>query len=94
MLEDDADRLEELRALGEQVTYAGNLIWAIFDRAFYEAQGGDVGVESSQPMVTVRDVDVVGIAHGDTITRNGANYSVVGIHPDGTGMTEIVLEVV
>ena len=50
-------------------------------------------VEDSAPAITVADTDIVGIKHGDTLTHvdTATVYSVIGIQPDGTGMTLVVL---
>lgn len=50
-------------------------------------------VESSAPAVTVADSDIVGIIHGDTLTEVSTDtvYNVMGIQPDGTGVTLIIL---
>ncbi len=72
---------------------SGLTIKGIFDDAFEAAaQDGDA-VESSQPQVKVKDTDVTGIIHGDTLTRvsDSVVYNVTGIHPDGTGMTVVLL---
>jgi hypothetical protein len=50
-------------------------------------------VESSAPAITAADSDIVGIAHGDTLTEVSTSiiYNVIGIQPDGTGITLVVL---
>jgi hypothetical protein len=69
----------------------GTEVTVIFDAAFSEASPMGVGIESSRPMITARSCDVEDLAHGDTISIRDTNYSVVGIQPDGTGMTQIIL---
>ncbi len=50
-------------------------------------------VESSAPAITVNDSDITGIIHGDTFTRDSDStvYNVIGIQPDGTGVTVVIL---
>lgn len=50
-------------------------------------------VESAAPAVTAADSDIVGIRHGDTLTEVSTSivYNVVGIQPDGTGITLVIL---
>jgi hypothetical protein len=43
--------------------------------------------------VTVESSKVTGVAHGDTMTIDGTTYNIVAIKPDGTGVTDLVLEV-
>ena len=66
-------------------------ITVIFRNEFYLEDSG-VGVETTQPVITVQTSKVPGIAHGDVIAISGINYNVIGIRPDGTGISEIALE--
>jgi len=66
-------------------------ITVIFRNEFYLEDAG-VGVETTQPVITVETSKVPGIAHGDVIAISGINYNVIGIRPDGTGISEIALE--
>jgi hypothetical protein len=71
---------------GEVVSFA-----VIFDNG-YSAQLGAGLMEASQPQAVARSVDVVDLAHRCAITIAGADYRVVEIQPDGTGMTTLLLE--
>jgi hypothetical protein len=73
------------------VTYLGNTIQGIFDDEFSSAVQGEMGVESTVPQVLLRTSDVPNVAHGETMTINSVVYQVIGIQPDGTGMTLILL---
>lgn len=77
---------------GTAATYSGSTVNGIFDNEFFEADGGTVGVESAQPLFTCQTDDVSGIAHGDSITISGTAYTVRGVQPDGTGVTQLILE--
>ncbi len=50
-------------------------------------------VETTAPAITVADVDIPGVLHGDIFTRveDSTVYNVTGIQPDGTGATVLVL---
>lgn len=74
-------------------TLNGKSIKGIYDAAYYQVIGIDGGVESSQPAVICIDADVVGVKHEDVAIIDGNTFYVVGIKPDGTGMTELALEV-
>jgi hypothetical protein len=50
-------------------------------------------VESTEPTLLARTADVSGLAHGDSLTISSTSYTVRGIQPDGTGMTQIMLGV-
>lgn len=77
---------------------------ALLDNEFFAASLGlQVDIEGSRPRIIYRSADLVaagGAAHGDSLTvlscphlpaLQGA-YKVREIHPDGTGMTELVIE--
>lgn len=64
----------------------------IFDNNFMEIEDDIAGVESSIPMLTCRTSDVSSAAHGDTIINGAITYNIVGVHPDGTGVTILMLE--
>ena len=67
-------------------------ITVIFRHDYYLEDVGNVGVETQQAVITVQTSKVPGIAHGDLIEIDSTNYNVVGVRPDGTGISEIVLE--
>ena len=46
-------------------------ITVIFRNEFYLEDGGTVGVETTQPVITVQTSKVPGIAHGDVIAISG-----------------------
>lgn len=49
-------------------------------------------IESKKPTFDCATADVVGVAHGGTVTVGSDTYKVRGIQPDGTGMTKLILE--
>jgi len=62
----------------------------IFDKAYLSALSQ---LESSGPMALARDADIstAQIAQGSQGTIAGAAYEVVGLQPDGTGLTLLQL---
>ena len=71
---------------------SASAITVIFRHDYYLEDVGNVGVETQQAVITVQTSKVPGIAHGDLIEIESTNYNVVGVRPDGTGISEIVLE--
>ena len=67
-------------------------ITVIFRHDYYLEDVGNVGVQTQQAVITVQTSKVPSIAHGDLIEIDSTNYNVVGVRPDGTGISEIVLE--
>jgi len=94
MLRSDADQLEMLKSLGEQVEYDGETVWGIFDSAYFEL-GFERPVESKELRLTVRSSDVTGVTHGKEVVRTvsgtDTTYTVENVQPDGEGMTVLVL---
>lgn len=73
----------------------------IFDSPYQGVSPQTNEIESYSPAATAQSSDVVAnsIAHGTAITITGTpggeydgSYSVIGIEPDGQGMTKLILE--
>ena len=94
-VESAADRLALLDSdeYGVAATYSGSTVYGIFDNDYFDgiADAG-VPVESAQPRFLCRTADVSSVAHDETILISGVTYTIVGIEPDGTGMTNLILE--
>ncbi len=69
----------------------GTEIIAIFDAAFSMNSPMGMNIENSKPTATVKSSDIPALAHGDTMEIRGTIYMVVGIEPDGTGVTTVIL---
>ncbi|GJQ59783.1 MAG: hypothetical protein D8M57_13215 [Candidatus Scalindua sp. AMX11] len=87
----DLDTFLDSDEFAVDITYNSGTIQGIFDNAFLEDQQDDVDIETLQPQVTVKTSDVSGLAHGDTMTIDSVVYNVIGIQPDGTGLTNVLL---
>lgn len=71
------------RALGEDVTYNGETVRAVFGSEFAAVQSGDVRLSSRRPEIMVRldDLPANPVA-GDKVVVRGVEYSVATIRPD------------
>jgi len=72
---------------GVTATVGGVAVPAIFDAPYADA----LGVAGTSPVLTI-DSSSVTPAYGAAVSVAGASYTVAEIHPDGTGMTRLVLE--
>ena len=65
----------------------------VFDND-YEAvnAGGSMGFAITRPRFYCRSADVLGVEDGDTLEIDSVDYKIVVVMPDGTGMTEMMLE--
>ena len=54
--------------------------------------GGEVDVESSQPVFYSKASNLSSASHGDSMVINSVTYKIINIRPDETGMIEVVLE--
>ena len=72
---------------------ASTAVTVIFDNA-YEAVdvGGGSTFAVTQPRVTARTSDVATATEGATLAIDGVTYTVRVVMPDGTGITEMMLE--
>lgn len=91
-----ADLATFLADFGVSATYthaggAGATISVLFDNAYIQANLGGVEVESLGPAATCKSSDVSNAVHGDTLTISGTTYNIIGIHPDGSGITVLIL---
>ena len=66
---------------------SGSSINVIFNKEYFEIPGGEVGVESSQPVMYCRSSDVTNVEQGDTIQVDSVTYNIVKVEPDNTGVT-------
>lgn len=92
--EDLTPFFDTVNGFAETVTYQGSSqIDVIFDDAFVNVGVGQLGgVESRKPACLAREADVPNVAHGHTVKRGAVTYHVIGVEPDGTGVTLLVLE--
>lgn len=90
----DADLLAmlNLNHFAVSATYGITEVQGIFDQDYYAIVDGEGVAESSQPAFSCRTADLPDIVHGETLTINSLVYTIVGVKPDGTGMTAIALE--
>ncbi len=64
----------------------------IFNNEYVLIDEGDVGVNSTLPVITCRTTDVSSVAIDDSFVISAVTYKAKIIRPDGTGVTEIQLE--
>ncbi len=88
MLETDSDRLAIVSSLGERILVDDKEVWGIFENVYLEL---DIDVDSSTPMVQVRDIDIPNVDRGSIVDRSGLRYTVVQVQPDGEGMSVLRL---
>ena len=101
-VETDVFRSTMLADFGQTITFkpqfgASTTFTAIFDaQHMFEEVGGSVAFSVQQPRLTCRASDVNEIGEGDkvTLTVEGVlkEYKIRAKMPDGTGITELMLE--
>jgi hypothetical protein len=64
-----------------------------FDRAWYDAAVGETVLDTTQPRFTCKQSDLAGISREMAVTINGEAFSVVEIHPEGTGLATVLLAI-
>lgn len=73
------------------ITYNSTSIVGIFDDAYKGINLATGEIESTDPQVIIKASDISGIEHGATLIINSTTYYVTGIHPDGAGLTTLML---
>lgn len=71
-------------------TFGGAQVPVIFDNSYAQAMAGMV--EASMPSCQAATADVAALVQGSTLTINAMSYRVTEVHPDGTGLTTLLLE--
>ena len=70
------------------MTHAGGTVVGIFDNVYSE----DLSVAASLPMFECRTSDVSALAVGTAVTVNSTSYTIANKKPDGSGVTQLILE--
>lgn len=96
MIEDDLDVFIDDFSEDEEIVFtwpAGSKkCKGIFDNGFVDAAIGETSLTTTQPRLTCKAADVVGIVPREAMTSvRGENYSVVEVQPDGTGFAIVHL---
>lgn len=76
------------------VTQAGSIrrFSGIFDDPYLDAQVGEYAMDSSEPRVTAKEADMIGIRRGAICIVAGKSWAVLDApKPDGTGMAVLKL---
>lgn len=76
---------------GTAAVYSGSgaTINGVLDAEYLEPMGR---VQASTPVFACATADVASATHGQTLTIGATVYKIVGVEPDGTGMTVLRLE--
>lgn len=91
MFAEDFSNYTSTADFGTAATYNGSTsVNGIFDNGFLAVQGA-TDVEGSAPSFLFADADIPAVAQGGTLLVGAVTYSVIGVHPDGTGMTMLAL---
>ena len=91
--EDLTEFLDTTYGFAVTATYNGSTsVNGIFDAEYFEPDAGFAGIQSSQPVFLCRTVDVASASQQQTLVVASVTYKIVGIEPDGMGMTMLRLE--
>lgn len=75
------------------VKHPGGEFVANFDNEYYEAQlGGGPGVETVQPVLSARTIDVQDLIKDTPLDVGDEQYRLKAHQPDGTGMSRVLLK--
>lgn len=102
------DLLIMLSDFGVNVTFTPDggsptTVKVIMDQEYYEVPGDTVGINSTQPVLYGRAIDIKTAAYGDqfdvpaitdlngNVIKNAASYKATSVQPDNQGMVAIAL---
>lgn len=77
---------------GEAATLGGQAVRGIFDNAHEAAAVGALGMAATQPAFTMPTASVPATPVGAALVVRGTTYTVVEHRPDGTGVSDLLLE--
>lgn len=81
-----------LADFGVSATYNGTThITGIFETDYRALDEDGMEIRLSGPIFYARTTDVPSDAQGKILTINTTDYNIVGVQPDGTGMTLLTL---
>lgn len=81
-----------LADFGVSATYNGTTqITGIFETDYRALDEDGMEIRLSGPIFYARTADVPADAQGKVLAVAGVNYTIVGVQPDGTGMTLLTL---
>lgn len=82
---------DNVQGFAVDAVYNGTTIQVIFDKAWFQDTPGSAGITATQPMALAIESDVPSAAPGDTLVISSVTYTVTEVHPDGTGLTMLLL---
>lgn len=68
----------------------GALVPGIFDAAYAD----ELGIAGTGPVLRINTADAPSVAQGSTVEIGADSYTVINPEPDGTGMTQLRLQLV
>lgn len=86
---DDLDAFVDVdNGFAVEALIGGETVTGIFDAEYAER----LNTAGTAPVFMCKSADAAGIEQGYEVVIGDSDYTVVGIEPDGTGMTMLVLE--
>lgn len=76
---------------GQPATVGGQAVQGIFDNAHALGAVGDFGAATAQPRLTIPTAQVPASPVGQAVVVAGQGYAVEEHHPDGTGVSVLLL---
>lgn len=90
--EDVSTYFDTTTGFAQTATLAGQSVAGIFDNPATLGALGQVGLASSQPVLTLPTSSVPADPVGVTVVVGAVNYLVAVHEPDGTGVSRLLLE--
>ena len=82
-----------LDATGDDALLNGRGVRVLFAEPWIEPRIGTLRTDITQPIAYLPEADLGDAIAGSLLTFGGQEYEVVGVEPDGTGWTGLVLRV-
>ena len=87
-LETESNRRLMAGMANATLTFGATSINGLFQDGFVDSFGS----VQSEKRFTCLTASTTGMAYGSTVSIGGTSYTVAELHPDGTGMTQVMLK--
>jgi len=81
-----------IQRLGEPVQVGALSVRGIYVNGYVQASAAEPGVATSEPLLAVMSDDAAQIPLGTQLSVAGRNWRVMEKRPDGSGVTELLLQ--
>jgi len=81
-----------IQRIGEDVQIGPSTVKGVYVNGYVRASAAEPGIATSEPMLAVLSEEAEAVALGSDLSVAGRSWRVVEKRPDGSGVTELLLQ--